>query len=179
MKFKFKIVLLMALLLVGFIGILYSDGVNSQGKFKNLPRIQLLFPSANEKISEDAENISIGFSVKDTGGGISKVEVFCQNRLAHTITSGFDKHWIKLSVPVMPGTNHISIKAYNKGNMSRTYQYVFEKEISADTPKPNLYVLSIGINRYHFDEHYYLNYAVQNATELQMFLKPIAQVFLM
>lgn len=66
-------------------------------------------------------------------------------------------------IPIAPGLNRIEIKAFNKANVPQNYpaiEVLRELPSGADTVKPRLYILSVGVNNYAKNK---LTYSVNDA----------------
>lgn len=135
--------------------------------FKNRPKIQILKDEGiktEQKIAKDDE-AEIFFNVKDTGGGISEILVLVNGRPVENEIEESQGSEKSIYVPLAYGENRIEIKAFNTKGMPRTERVYLRREIpeNVKAPKPNLYVLSVGINKYKQNE---LHYCVEDAKSI-------------
>ncbi len=148
----------------------------------NLPPLVVFNVSNNLKKNEKeqgytslCQSLDLDFSFTDLGGGIDEIRVFQNGKLIEssqrgfkTVTQSGQALLRTIKIELSPGENLFTVTAFSKERVESNplNLKVFYRGESAI---PDLYILSIGINKY-LNSKYNLNYAIDDA---QSFLETV------
>ena len=102
----------------------------------------------HREIKETAETT---YPLKLTASALDEVKtlrIFVNGKPAMDIPIGAKEKELSLDVPLSPGMNRITAIAYNQQGFSSNSKYLDVLCKRADLPKPNLYVIGIGVSEY-------------------------------
>jgi len=102
----------------------------------------------HREIKETAENT---YHLKLTASALDEVKtlrIFVNGKPSMDISIGAKEKELSLDVPLSPGMNRITAIAYNQQGFSSNSKYLDVLCKRADLPKPNLYVIGIGVSEY-------------------------------
>ena len=156
-----------------------KKGSNLIRSVETTPVIKTLF-DPQQKIAPDKDNYPMRIKVSEKGSKLGSVVVFVNGvqvvntklseeskdngiEVNESETSGGKSFQLKFPVPLNYGTNRVEIKAYNEFGIPQSYPaFDLERKTPANVvlPKPNLYVLSVGVNEYQKNK---LKFSVKDA----------------
>jgi WD40 repeat protein len=102
----------------------------------------------HREIKETAETT---YPLKLTTSALDEVKtlrIFVNGKSTLDIPIGAKEKELSLDVPLSPGMNRITAIAYNQQGFSSNSKYLDVLCKRADLPKPNLYVIGIGVSEY-------------------------------
>jgi hypothetical protein len=79
---------------------------------------------------------------------VKTLRIFVNGKSTSELQVNAREKSISVDAPLLPGMNRITAVAYNKEGFSSNPRYVDVLCTRTDLPKPNLYVLSIGVSEY-------------------------------
>ena len=156
-----------------------KKGSNLIRSVETTPVIKTLF-DPQKTIAPDKDNYPMRIQVSEKGSRLGSVVVFVNGvqvvntKLSEESTekdmeikeeesSGGKSFQLKFPVPLNYGTNRVEIKAYNEFGIPQSYPaFDLERKTPANLvlPKPNLFVLSVGVNEYQKNK---LKFSVKDA----------------
>jgi WD40 repeat protein len=156
-----------------------KKGSNLIRSVETTPVIKTLF-DPQKTIAPDKDNYPMRIQVSEKGSKLGSVVVFVNGvqvvntklseesnengiEVEESETSGGKSFQLKFPVPLNYGTNRVEIKAYNEFGIPQSYPaFDLERKTPANVvlPKPNLYVLSVGVNEYQKNK---LKFSVKDA----------------
>jgi WD40 repeat protein len=116
------------------------------------PEVEITSHSTDTK--SDRDLVTVAARIKDRGKGIGRIEWRVNGvttGIANGPTGAGPDYEITQTLALDPGENAIEVVAYNARNLlaSLPAQTTITYDAPADAKKPQLYVLSIGVNAYH------------------------------
>ena len=110
--------------------------------------------------------LKLELSIKDCGGGIGAVNIALNGKVVK-LSDGVPSRTgetkvFRHTVTLQDGENKIEAFAYNSAGIIESLRAEKTVEWHGKSSKPNLYVLTVGINKYR-DKSLWLNYAVPDA----------------
>ncbi|MBK6606738.1 MAG: caspase family protein [Leptospiraceae bacterium] len=156
-----------------------KKGSNLIRSVETTPVIKTLF-DPQKTISPDKDNYPMRIQVSEKGSRLGSVVVFVNGvqvvntklseestekdmEIKEEETLDGKSFQLKFPVPLNYGTNRVEIKAYNEFGIPQSYPaFDLERRTPANLvlPKPNLYVLSVGVNEYQKNK---LKFSVKDA----------------
>lgn len=125
---------------------------------KNLPELS------------DSRDVTFDICVQNTGGGIGNVSIVLNGktiRLSEGVASGKGEQKIfRHTVTLQNGQNKIEAFAMNSAGMIESRRASADVNWQGKTSKPNLYVLTVAVNKYR-DKDLWLNYCVPDAASIE------------
>ena len=125
---------------------------------KNLPELS------------DNRDVTFDICVQNTGGGIGNVSIVLNGktiRLSEGIASSKGEQKIfRHTVTLQNGQNKIEAFAMNSAGMIESRRASADVSWQGKTSKPNLYVLTVAVNKYR-DKDLWLNYCVPDAASIE------------
>ena len=122
------------------------------------------FLNIDEKLLN--RDVTIEYSIKDTGGGIGEVNLLLNGkniRLAESVPSKSGEIlYFSHTITLQQGDNTVELYAKNKAGKIESLRARKILKWNGNIKKPNLYVLTIAINKYR-DRELQLKYAVTDA----------------
>jgi WD40 repeat protein len=129
--------------------------------------VKALFET-QESVESAEDNKSLHFQITERGSKFEKAVVYVNGiqvdektlvdgentegvNLEDDSKEGFFKYRVKFSVPLNFGTNRVEVKAYNAFNIPQSFPaFEIQRKIpdNKELAKPDLYILSVGINDY-------------------------------
>lgn len=130
------------------------------------PRVRIVSPTINDKFSTDEVNVVI--EATDQGGGIDEIRLYQNGKLVSEEQRGMkpalrvgETLTKQYTISLLSGNNELKATAFNNDRTEST-PFTLNIELSKAIASSNLYVLSIGINRYK-NEKYTLTYSSADA----------------
>ncbi|MBK6607638.1 MAG: caspase family protein [Leptospiraceae bacterium] len=132
---------------------------------ETVPIIKPLFEEQKKLEFTDATQ-SFRFQVKENGSELNSVVAFVNGiqvaqksldesddsvNIVNEEKENFKTYQFKIDLPLIPGSNRVELKAYNKEKIPQSYPvFELQRKVSKneDSQKPNLYILSVGVNEY-------------------------------
>ena len=118
----------------------------------------------------DSRDVTFDVCVQNTGGGIGNVSIILNGktiRLSEGIASSKGEQKIfRHTVTLQNGQNKIEAFAMNSAGMIESRRASAEVSWQGKTSKPNLYVLTVAVNKYR-DKDLWLNYCVPDASSIE------------
>lgn len=125
---------------------------------KNLPELS------------DSRDVTFDICVQNTGGGIGNVSIVLNGktiRLSEGVESSNGEQKIfRHTVTLQNGQNKIEAFAMNSAGMIESRRASADVNWQGKTSKPNLYVLTVAVNKYR-DKDLWLNYCVPDAASIE------------
>lgn len=125
---------------------------------KNLPELS------------DSRDVTFDICVQNTGGGIGNVSIVLNGktiRLSEGVASSKGEQKIfRHTVTLQNGQNKIEAFAMNSAGMIESRRASADVNWQGKTSKPNLYVLTVAVNKYR-DKDLWLNYCVPDAASIE------------
>lgn len=125
---------------------------------KNLPELS------------DSRDVTFDICVQNTGGGIGNVSIVLNGktiRLSEGVASSKGEQKIfRHTVTLQNGQNKIEAFAMNSAGMIESRHASADVSWQGKTSKPNLYVLTVAVNKYR-DKDLWLNYCVPDAASIE------------
>lgn len=125
---------------------------------KNLPELS------------DSRDVTFDICVQNTGGGIGNVSIVLNGktiRLSEGIASSKGEQKIfRHTVTLQNGQNKIEAFAMNSAGRIESRRASADVNWQGKTSKPNLYVLTVAVNKYR-DKNLWLNYCVPDAASIE------------
>jgi len=129
--------------------------------------VKALFETQQSVVSEE-DNKSLHFQITERGSKFEKAVVYVNGirvdektlvdgentegvNLEDDSKEGFFKYRVKFAIPLNFGTNRVEVKAYNAFNIPQSFPaFEIQRKIpdNKELAKPDLYILSVGINDY-------------------------------
>ncbi|MBQ6781423.1 MAG: caspase family protein [Treponema sp.] len=142
------------------------------------PLVQFVNPPA----SSSSRDITVNFSVQDAGGGVGSVYLKLNDKVIQladgsrkfefvggetTALTQSNENRMNFShlLTLQNGENTLEAYATNAAGKIESRHAVAKISWNGSTAKPNLYVLSVGVNKYR-DRSLWLNYAVPDAVSI-------------
>lgn len=141
-----------------------------------VPMIKPLFDP--QKIyNSDKESETLRFEIQEKGSELDQVVIYTNgietfskylDEESEEIKLLYDepgrkKYKLKVDLPLNFGTNRIEVKAYNQARIPQSYpafELIRKAPETAELQKPDLYILSVGVNAYKSNQ---LKYSVKDA----------------
>jgi WD40 repeat protein len=156
-----------------------KKGSNLIRSVETTPVIKTLF-DPQKTIAPETDNYPMRIQVSEKGSKLGSVVVFVNGvqvvntklsdeakengmEIEESETSGGKSFQLKFPIPLNYGTNRVEIKAYNEFGIPQSYPgFDLERKTPANVvlPKPNLYILSVGVNEYQKNK---LKFSVKDA----------------
>ena len=125
---------------------------------KNLPELS------------DSRDVTFDVCVQNTGGGIGNVSIVLNGKtiqLSEGVASSRGEQKIfRHTVTLKNGQNKIEAFAMNSAGMIESRRASADVNWQGKTSKPNLYVLTVAVNKYR-DKDLWLNYCVSDAASIE------------
>lgn len=125
---------------------------------KNLPELS------------DSRDVTFDVCVQNTGGGIGNVSIVLNGKtiqLSEGVASSRGEQKIfRHTVTLKNGQNKIEAFAMNSAGMIESRRASADVSWQGKTSKPNLYVLTVAVNKYR-DKDLWLNYCVSDAASIE------------
>ena len=142
-----------------------------KGKPVDRPKVQIAPPPtlAIKNKPERGETTETSFPLHltvDDPGNVDNIRIFVNGRPVDQIRSDAlaSKKETEVSVPLASGSNRITAVAFDHRGFSSNPQYLDLISRAPGLPKPNLYVLSVGVSRYpKLPAEYQLDYPGSDA----------------
>jgi WD40 repeat protein len=151
-----------------------SNTLISVSSSKQPPLIKLTQPNGIEWSEKDrmyqskSTSVKLNFSLTDQGGGFDEIRLFQNNKLIETTSRGFKPTSTNgqtinktFDVNLVVGENLITISSFSADRIESNPLTVKINYVG-NAPKPNLFILAIGINNYS-NSNYNLSYALSDA----------------
>ena len=118
----------------------------------------------------DSRDVAFDICVQNTGGGIGNVSFVLNGktiRLSEGVASSKGEQKIfRHTVTLQNGQNKIEAFAMNSAGMIESRRASADVNWQGKTSKPNLYVLTVAVNKYR-DKDLWLNYCVPDAASIE------------
>ena len=118
----------------------------------------------------DSRDVTFDICVQNTGGGIGNVSIVLNGktiRLSEGVESSNGEQKIfRHTVTLQNGQNKIEAFAMNSAGMIESRRASADVNWQGKTSKPNLYVLTVAVNKYR-DKDLWLNYCVPDAASIE------------
>lgn len=118
----------------------------------------------------DSRDVTFDICVQNTGGGIGNVSIVLNGktiRLSEGVASSKGEQKIfRHTVTLQNGQNKIEAFAMNSAGMIESRRASADVSWQGKTSKPNLYVLTVAVNKYR-DKDLWLNYCVPDAASIE------------
>lgn len=118
----------------------------------------------------DSRDVTFDICVQNTGGGIGNVSIVLNGktiRLSEGVASSKGEQKIfRHTVTLQNGQNKIEAFAMNSAGMIESRRASADVNWQGKTSKPNLYVLTVAVNKYR-DKDLWLNYCVPDAASIE------------
>lgn len=118
----------------------------------------------------DSRDVTFDICVQNTGGGIGNVSIVLNGktiRLSEGVESSNGEQKIfRHTVTLQNGQNKIEAFAMNSAGMIESRRASADVSWQGKTSKPNLYVLTVAVNKYR-DKDLWLNYCVPDAASIE------------
>lgn len=118
----------------------------------------------------DSRDVTFDICVQDTGGGIGNVSIVLNGKtiqLSEGVASSRGEQKIfRHTVTLQNGQNKIEAFAMNSAGMIESRLASADVSWQGKTSKPNLYVLTVAVNKYR-DKDLWLNYCVPDAASIE------------
>lgn len=118
----------------------------------------------------DSRDVTFDICVQNTGGGIGNVSIVLNGktiRLSEGVESSKGEQKIfRYTVTLQNGQNKIEAFAMNSAGMIESRRASADVNWQGKTSKPNLYVLTVAVNKYR-DKDLWLNYCVPDAASIE------------
>lgn len=118
----------------------------------------------------DSRDVTFDICVQNTGGGIGNVSIVLNGktiRLSEGVASSKGEQKIfRHTVTLQNGQNKIEAFAMNSTGMIESRRASADVSWQGKTSKPNLYVLTVAVNKYR-DKDLWLNYCVPDAASIE------------
>ena len=118
----------------------------------------------------DSRDVTFDICVQNTGGGIGNVSIVLNGktiRLSEGVASSKGEQKIfRHTVTLQNGQNKIEAFAMNSAGMIESCRASADVNWQGKTSKPNLYVLTVAVNKYR-DKDLWLNYCVPDAASIE------------
>lgn len=118
----------------------------------------------------DSRDVTFDICVQNTGGGIGNVSIVLNGktiRLSEGVESSKGEQKIfRHTVTLQNGQNKIEAFAMNSAGMIESRRASADVSWQGKTSKPNLYVLTVAVNKYR-DKNLWLNYCVPDAASIE------------
>ena len=118
----------------------------------------------------DIRDVTFDICVQNTGGGIGNVSIVLNGktiRLSEGVESSNGEQKIfRHTVTLQNGQNKIEAFAMNSAGMIESRRASADVNWQGKTSKPNLYVLTVAVNKYR-DKDLWLNYCVPDAASIE------------
>lgn len=118
----------------------------------------------------DSRDVTFDICVQNTGGGIGNVSIVLNGktiRLSEGVASSKGEQKIfRHTVTLKNGQNKIEAFAMNSAGMIESRRASADVSWQGKTSKPNLYVLTVAVNKYR-DKDLWLNYCVSDAASIE------------
>ena len=128
------------------------------GAIENLPELS------------DSRDVTFDICVQNTGGGIGNVSIVLNGKtiqLSEGVASSKGEQKIfRHTVTLQNGQNKIEAFAMNSAGMIESRRASADVSWQGKTSKPNLYVLTVAVNKYR-DKDLWLNYCVPDAASIE------------
>jgi tetratricopeptide (TPR) repeat protein len=128
------------------------------------PRITLASHEPLIETTEKSYTLNASVSAPDS---VTTVRIFVNGEPVKEMPIGGKTADVSAEVPLLSGLNRISAVAYNEKGFSSNLKYVDVVCTNAEVPKPDLYVLTVGISQYpKLPKEWQLSYAHTDASNL-------------
>lgn len=118
----------------------------------------------------DSRDVTFDICVQNTGGGIGNVSIVLNGKtiqLSEGVASSKGEQKIfRHTVTLQNGQNKIEAFAMNSAGMIESRRASADVNWQGKTSKPNLYVLTVAVNKYR-DKNLWLNYCVPDAASIE------------
>ena len=118
----------------------------------------------------DSRDVTFDICVQNTGGGIGNVSIVLNGKtiqLSEGVASSKGEQKIfRHTVTLQNGQNKIEAFAMNSAGMIESRRASADVNWQGKTSKPNLYVLTVAVNKYR-DKDLWLNYCVPDAASIE------------
>lgn len=118
----------------------------------------------------DSRDVAFDICVQNTGGGIGNVSIILNGKtiqLSEGVESSNGEQKIfRHTVTLQNGQNKIEAFAMNSAGMIESRRASADVNWQGKTSKPNLYVLTVAVNKYR-DKDLWLNYCVPDAASIE------------
>lgn len=125
---------------------------------KNLPELS------------DSRDVTFDICVQNTGGGIGNVSIVLNGKIIQlsegVASSKGEQKIFRHTVTLQNGQNKIEAFAMNSAGMIESRRASADVNWQGKTSKPNLYVLTVAVNKYR-DKDLWLNYCVPDAASIE------------
>lgn len=118
----------------------------------------------------DSRDVTFDICVQDTGGGIGNVSIVLNGKTIQLTegveSSNGEQKIFRHTVTLQNGQNKIEAFAMNSAGMIESRRASADVSWQGKTSKPNLYVLTVAVNKYR-DKDLWLNYCVPDAASIE------------
>jgi WD40 repeat protein len=161
-----------------------SKGVETSAMVKSLFDSQKI-------IETDSGTYTLRFTISEKGSKLEHADMFVNGILVETKTfqesdsvqlednskENFFEYKVKFDVPLNYGNNRVELKVYNEYKVPQSYpSFELIRKVPQDTnvAKPDLYIVSIGINEYQKNK---LKYSVADAESITKILSDKKELY--
>lgn len=147
----------------------WEDGYLKK-RLQKFARVEIVYPDMDESQFEiDSDSITVGFRVRDGGGGIGRTELRANQKIIWKSDENTDfSKTIEVRVPLIGGVNQISVTAYNRMGGPITEHLTLHRKVYEAKKRSRLFILSVGINKYQQNE---LSFCVNDAEKITAVIK--------
>ena len=118
----------------------------------------------------DIRDVTFDICVQNTGGGIGNVSIVLNGKTIQlsegVASSNGEQKIFRHTVTLQNGQNKIEAFAMNSAGMIESRRASADVNWQGKTSKPNLYVLTVAVNKYR-DKDLWLNYCVPDAASIE------------
>lgn len=118
----------------------------------------------------DSRDVTFDICVQNTGGGIGNVSIVLNGKIIQlsegVASSKGEQKIFRHTVTLQNGQNKIEAFAMNSAGMIESRRASADVNWQGKTSKPNLYVLTVAVNKYR-DKDLWLNYCVPDAASIE------------
>lgn len=130
------------------------------------PKVKIISPTSNDKFN--TEEIEVVIEATDQGGGVDEIRLYQNGKLVNEELRGMkpisqvgEKYIKRYKIFLLSGNNELKAIAFNS-DRTESIPFVVKIEMINAITTSNLYVVSIGINKYK-NEKYNLTYSCSDA----------------
>ncbi len=130
------------------------------------PKVKIVSPTTNDRFQ--TEEVEVVVEASDQGGGVDEIRLYQNGKLVSEEQRGMklvsqvgEKVTKRYKISLLSGNNEFKATAFNR-DRTEAIPYSVNIELSKVITSSNLYLVSIGINRYK-NEKYTLTYSCSDA----------------